>query len=281
MLATLLIGFREGLEAALIVGIVLGYLKKIGQTGRSRYAWIGVGLALALSVALAIGIQVAGAELEGRAEEIFEGVTMLLAVGVLTWMVYWMRYQARFLKSALEREVQAVVSGEQNWGLAAVAFTAVIREGVETALLLSAAAFAGNRSQALVGALLGLLAAAVAGALIYASTIRLNLRMFFNVTSVLLLIFAAGLLARGVHEFQEAGLLFTVNDHVWNTGHILDEASPAGQVVNTLFGYTNSPSLESVIAYCAYWILAMFGVRWWLDRKAAQRARVEGTALAG
>lgn len=272
MLATLLIAFREGLEAALIVGIVLGYLKKIGQSGRSRYAWIGVAAAVVVSVALAAGIQFAGAELEGRAEQIFEGVTMLLAVGVLTWMVYWMRYQARFLKSSLEREVQVAVSGGQNWGLAAVAFTAVSREGVETALLLSASAFASDGLGALTGALLGLLAAGLFGALIYASAVRLNLRTFFNVTSMLLLIFAAGLLARGVYEFQEAGLLFTVNEHLWNTSHLLDEASTIGQVFKTLLGYASSPSLEAVLAYWGYWFMALFGVRWWLDRKMVQQS---------
>ena len=279
MLATLLIAFREGLEAALIVGILLGYLKKSGQMGRNRYVWIGVGAAVAVSVALAAGIQLAGAELEGRAEEIFEGGTMLLAVGVLTWMIYWMRYQARALKSSLEREVQAAVNSGQNWGLAAVAFMAVFREGVETALLLSATTFATDGLGALAGSVLGLLAAALLGWLIYASTVRLNLRAFFNVTSVFLLVFAAGLLARGVHEFQEAGLLFTLNEHVWNTGFILDETSSVGQVVNILFGYTSRPSLESVIAYGLYWVLVIFGVRWWADRMAAQQMALERTAI--
>lgn len=267
MLVTLLIALREGLEAALIVGIMLGYLKKTGQTAHSRQIWIGVVGAIVLSVALAAGIQLAGAELEGAAEEIFEGTAMILAVVVLTWMVVWMSTQARTLKSALEGRVQSAIGNGQDWGLTAVAFLAVFREGVETALLLSAAAFTTDAAGALVGALLGLALAALLGTLIYASTIRLNLRMFFSVTSLLLLAFAAGLLARGVHEFQEAGVLASLNEHVWDLSGILSEESPLGQVAAIIFGYQASPSIESVIVYAAYWFATLVGVRWWLDRR--------------
>ncbi len=267
MLVTLLIALREGLEAALIVGIMLGYLKKTGQTAHSRQIWIGVFGAIVLSVALAAGIQLAGAELEGAAEEIFEGTAMILAVVVLTWMVVWMRTQARTLKSALEGRVQSAIGNGQDWGLTAVAFLAVFREGVETALLLSAAAFTTDAAGALVGALLGLALAALLGTLIYASTIRLNVRMFFSVTSLLLLAFAAGLLARGVHEFQEAGVLASLNEHVWDLSGVLSEESPLGQVAAIVFGYQASPSIESVIVYAAYWLATLVGVRWWLDRR--------------
>ncbi|MBI3764743.1 MAG: FTR1 family protein [Chloroflexi bacterium] len=270
--AIALIAFREGLEAALIVGIVLGYLSKIGQAGRTRFAWAGVLAALAVSVALAVGIQVVGAELAGRAEQIFEGTTMFLAVGVLTWMIFWMRYQARVIKSSLEREVDAAVNTGQNWGLAALAFVAVFREGVETALFLSAAAFANDGFGTLLGSIVGLAAAALVGYLIYASTVRLNLRLFFGVTSALLLIFAAGLLAHGIHEFQEAALIPTLNEHIWNTNSILDEKSPLGEVLRAVVGYNGKPSLEEVIAYWAYWLVAVFGVRWWVDRRVARLA---------
>ncbi|MBM2850719.1 MAG: high-affinity iron transporter, partial [Anaerolineales bacterium] len=140
--AATLITFREGLEAALIVGIVIGYLVKIGQGRRVRTAWAGVGTAVALSALLAFGISAVGAELQGRAEQIFEGVTMFLAVGVLTWMIFWMRFQARFLKVSLEKEVQTAATSGQTLALFGVAFVAVFREGVETALFLSASAFA-------------------------------------------------------------------------------------------------------------------------------------------
>ncbi|OGO44490.1 MAG: hypothetical protein A2W37_12610, partial [Chloroflexi bacterium RBG_16_63_12] len=239
--AATLITFREGLEAALIVGIVIGYLVKIGQGRRVRTAWAGVGTAVALSALLAFGISAVGAELQGRAEQIFEGVTMFLAVGVLTWMIFWMRFQARFLKVSLEKEVQTAATSGQTLALFGVAFVAVFREGVETALFLSASAFAADGAGTLIGALLGLAIAVALGWLIYASTVRLNVRLFFNVTSVLLLFFAAGLLAHGVHEFQEASLLPMTIEQVWNLNHILDEKSTLGEILKALFGYNGNP----------------------------------------
>ena len=202
MLAALVIAFREGLEASLIVGIVMGYLKKTDQTHKMKYAWLGVLAAVLLSILLALGLQAIGAELEGCAEEIFEGITMLAAVAVLTWMIFWMRNQARTLKSSIETELEAATNDGQARGLFGVTFFAVVREGLETALFLSAAAFATNSSETLIGALLGLAIAAVVGYVIYASTMRLNLRLFFNVTSLLLLFFAAGLLAHGIHTYR-------------------------------------------------------------------------------
>lgn len=269
MIATALIALREGLEAALVVGIMLGYLRKTGQAGRSRYAWAGVVAAAALSLILALAIQMVGMELQGRAEQLFEGVTMLFAVAILTWMVFWMRRQARSIKGTLEQEMQLAIATGQSWGLVAVAFAAVFREGVETALLLSAAAFASNGLSTLLGALVGLSLAVFVGYLIYASSMRLNVRLFFSVTSALLLLFGAGLLARSIHEFQEAGLISTLNEHVWNTSGWLSETSALGTILQVLVGYTSQPSLEMVISYGAYWIIALFGVRWWGERTVA------------
>jgi high-affinity iron transporter len=110
------------------------------------------------------------------------------------------------------------------------------------------------------------------GYLIYVSTVRLNLRAFFNITSILLLIFAAGLLAHGVHEYQEAGLIPTLNEHVWNTNSLIAQEAPAGEVLKALVGYNASPSLEEVVAYWAYWFVALIGVRGWADRRAARAA---------
>ncbi|NIO71577.1 MAG: hypothetical protein GTN71_21740, partial [Anaerolineae bacterium] len=143
-LAAALITFREGLEAALIVGIVLGYLKKTGHMDRQRSVWWGVVAAIAASLAAALGLQAVGARFEGRAEEIFEGVTMLLAAGVLTWMVFWMQAQGRRIKGQLEEEVRQAVATERSWALFSLAFLAVVREGIETVLFLSAAVFASS-----------------------------------------------------------------------------------------------------------------------------------------
>ena len=195
---------------------------------------------------------------------------MFLAVGVLTWMIFWMRSQARFLKGSLEKEVLTAATSGQMLALFGVAFVAVFREGVETALILSASAFVADRGGTLVGAVLGLALAAGLGWFMYASTRRLNMRLFFNVTSVLLLFFAAGLLASGVHEFQEVNLLPATIPHLWDFNHILSETSPLGEIMKALFGYNGSPSLLEVISYMAYWVVALVGVRWWVGRRAAR-----------
>jgi high-affinity iron transporter len=267
-----LIALREGLEAALIVGIVLGYLSRIGYSEGRRSVWIGVTVAVLASLVLAFFIQLVGVGLEGRAEEIFEGVTMFLAVGVLTWMIFWMRTQMRLVKTSLERNVQDAVETGTKWGLILVAFIAVFREGVETALFLSAAAFASNgQGGTLVGAVLGLAAAMLIGYLIYASTTKLNIRLFFNITSVLLLLFAAGLLAHGIHEFQEADLIPSINKQVWDTNNILDEDSSLGQMLKAVFGYNGNPSLEEVVGYFGYWIVVLVGMRLWLGSRSTAK----------
>ena len=273
MVAAALIAFREGLEAALIIGIVFGFLRKTGQTARNRSAWAGVFSAIAVSIALAVGIQVVGAELEGTAEQLFEGITMFLAVAMLTWMVVWMRYQSRSLKSNLEHELQQAVGRSTGQGLFAVTFMAVIREGVETALFLSAAAFTLNQTDTMLGAVIGLAAAALTGYLIYASTLRLNLRTFFSITSALLLVFAAGMMARSIHEFQEAGLLFASSAPLWNLNGLIAQDSTLGALLKALVGYNATPTLAEVVGYVAYWAFALFGVGWLIDRTLAQKTR--------
>jgi len=267
VVAASLIALREGLEAALIVGIVLGYLRKIGYLEGRKSVWLGVFAAVSASLGVALTIQLVGMELEGRAEGIFEGATMFLAVGVLTWMIFWMRYQARLIKTSLEQDVQQAVETGTRWGLMLVAFIAVFREGVETALFLSAAAFASDGQGTLIGAALGLTAAILIGFLIYASTARLNIRLFFNITSVLLLLFAAGLLANGIHEFQEAGVIPTVNGQLWDTNNLLDENSSLGQILKAVVGYNGNPSLEEVVAYIGYWIAVLLGLRLWMESR--------------
>ena len=281
MLAALVIGFREGLEAALIIGIVIGYLDKTGRVGQKRLAWAGAGLAVLLSAALAAALTVVGAELEGPAEQIFEGSTMLLAVLVLTGMIFWMRLQARHLKSSLERELGAAVMSGQRWALFGVAFLAVFREGVETALFLSASAFAADGMGTLIGALVGLAAAALVGWALYASMVRLNLRTFFNATSVLLLFFAAGLFAHGLHEFQEAGLLPILSAQAWDLSAVLPTESLLGQLLRALFGYTATPAVLEVVGYALYWVLALAGVRWWVARRSARLTTLAPSPAAG
>ena len=252
MVSSLVITLREGLEAALIVSIVLAYLRQVGAGHRRGEVWLGVIAAAVVSVLAAVALQALGAELEGIAEELFEGTTMLLAAGVLTWMIFWMARQARLIKGELQRSVDRALAGSARMGLFTLAFVAVAREGLETALFLGAAAFGSSPLETLLGGLLGLAAAAVLAGLLYAGTLRLDLRAFFAVTGVLLLLFAAGLLAHGVHEFQEAGVLPTIVEHLWSTKAVLDDQSFVGALLRSVFGYNDDPSFLEVVAYLGY-----------------------------
>jgi len=255
MLASALITLREGLEAALIVGIVLGVLNKLGRTDRSGPVWAGVLVAVIVSVAAGLAFNALGVAFEGRGEEIFEGVAMLLAAGVLTWMIFWMQRQGRQIQTELEMDVRRATTTGSAWALFSLAFVAVVREGIETVLFLTAAAFSATPAQILVGGALGLTVAVTLGWLIFAAGKRLDVRVFFRVTSVLLILFAAGLVAHGVHELQEAALLPAFVEHVWDVNHILDERSAVGTFLKTLFGYNGNPSLLEVVTYGIYFIV--------------------------
>jgi high-affinity iron transporter len=177
---------------------------------------------------------------------------MLLAAGVLTWMIFWMQRQARTIRAELEADVRRAVTVGSRWALFTLAFVAVVREGIETVLFLTAAAFSATPGQTLVGGAVGLIVAVVLGWLMFAAGKRLDVRAFFRVTSVVLIFFAAGLVAQGVHELQEAALLPTLVEHVWDINPILDENSTVGSILKALFGYNGNPSLLEVMAYGVY-----------------------------
>jgi high-affinity iron transporter len=261
MFPSYLLSLREGIEAALIIGIVLGALRQMHRTDLSSAVWIGVISASALSVLAGILLTMLGLSFEGSAEQIFEGITMLLAAGVLTWMIFWMSRQARNIKGELESGVHKAAFEGGKRGLFALAFLAVLREGIELALFLVASVFASDVQQTLIGAFLGLGTAALLGWSLFATTVRLDLRRFFQVTGFLLILFAAGLVAHGVHEFNEAGLIPSVIEHVWDVNPILDENSMLGSMLKALFGYNGNPSLTEVLAYFAYFVAIFFGLR--------------------
>jgi len=255
MLASFLITLREGLEAALIVGIVLSVLRKLGQPERRRPVWVGVGAAVLVSIVVGLVLNALGVAFEGRGEEIFEGIAMLLAAGVLTWMIFWMQRQGRQVKAELERDVRQAVSAGSAWALFSLAFVAVVREGIETVLFMTAAAFSATLAQTLIGGLLGLVVAVVLGWLLFAAGKQLNVRAFFRGTSVLLILFAAGLFAHGVHELQEAGLVPVIVEHVYDINPIMDEKGTVGTFLKALFGYNGNPSLLEMISYVAYFVI--------------------------
>lgn len=198
---------REGFEASLIVGIILAFLNRTGRRDAFLPVWIGAGAALLLSTVTAALLFVIGAELQGTSEKIFEGSAMLIAAGLLTWMIFWMRSQARSIKKELEDQVERALAVGSSFGLALVAFVGVLREGVETALFLFGTVEGSNKLFASTAAAIGLAGAVLLGYLFYRGASRLDLRKFFTVTSVLLLAFAGWLLAQGLHEFAEAGVL--------------------------------------------------------------------------
>ena len=254
--ASFVVALREGIEAALLVSIILAYLRQIERIDRSYLVWWGTALAVGVSVVVATVIFAVGAEFEGAAEQLFEGLVTLTAVAVLTWMIFWMRRQGARIKGELQEKVDtALLTG--GVALGALAFVAVLREGVETALFLYAAAKgtaveAGSVIGQVVGAVLGLAVAIVLGVLLYRGGIKMNLRSFFRVTGAILIIVAAGLFAFALHELQEAGWLpFLAGQAFDISGTISDEHGP-GSILRGLLGYNANPSWLEVLGWLAY-----------------------------
>jgi high-affinity iron transporter len=202
-----LVILREGFEASLVVGIVLAFLDRTGRRDAFRPVWIGTLAAALLSAGAAALLFAIGAELEGRSEAIFEGLAMLTAAALLTWMIFWMRRQARTIRRELEAQVEHALATGSALALALVAFVGVLREGVETALFLYGTVSGTNALVSTTSAAVGLAAAVALGYAFYRGASRLDLRRFFTITSSLLLLFAGWLLARGLHELSEASIL--------------------------------------------------------------------------
>ena len=250
--ASFLIVLREGLEAALIVAIILAYLAKTNNREQFKSVWMGLAGAVVVSLLTGFVIFVTAGELPKRGEEIFEGIAMLTAVGVLTWMIFWMKKISRQIKKELEQKVDKALEVGSSLAIATIVFIPVVREGWETALFLFSITRSTSALSSFVGGVLGVASAIFLGYSFYRGTKRLNLKVFFNVTSVLLIFFAAGLLAHGIHELQEAKIIPSVIEHVWDTNYILNEESVIGEFFKALFGYNGNPSLVEVLAYGIY-----------------------------
>ena len=255
MFPSLLLALREGLEAALIIGIILGALQKLHQENLKPVVWRGVALAVVLSFAAGLGLNYLGMEFEGQFEEVFEGIAMLLAAAILTWMILWMQRKGGEIQQDIEAKTAHATLNQGGSALLILAFLAVFREGIELALFLMAARMASDPISVLVGAILGLGGAILLGWMIFATTRRLNLRHFFQITNVLLLLFAAGLVAHGVHEFNEAGWVPSIVENIWDINHLLSDKSEIGGILKALFGYNGNPSLTEVIAYLGYFTI--------------------------
>jgi len=268
MAASFLLSLREGLEAALIIGIVLGVLRKMDRQNLNSAVWLGVLCACLVSILAAIGLNWIGAEFDGPGEQLFEGITMFLAAGVLTWMVFWMRKQSETMAQEIELGVRQAAKGQGQRALFILAFLAVFREGIELAIFLLAVRQTSNPIEEFLGIAAGVSSAVLLGWLVFTSSRRLSLSRFFQFTNILLALFAAGLVGLGVHEFNELGWIPTMIDHVYNLNAWIPDKSTVGQLLKALVGYNSSPSLSQVIAYLGYF--GVLGGIFWAKRQPTQ-----------
>ncbi|WP_061937053.1 iron uptake transporter permease EfeU [Aureimonas sp. AU22] len=259
MLVPFLIMLREGLEAALIVGIVAGYLSHSGRGAWMPAVWTGIFLAVALALFAGAGLQLASAEFPQRTQELFEAIVGFTAVAILTSMVLWMRKAARSLKAELQGSIDAALSGSRARGLALVGlvFFAVAREGLESVFFLLAIFQQSPGASGPLGALLGILVSGLLGWAIYAGGVRLDLARFFRWTGVFILVVAAGLLAGSMRHLHEAGVWNALQATVFDLSRALPVDSLLGSVLSGLFGYLADPTVGEVLAYVAYLTVAL------------------------
>ncbi|PRY69417.1 high-affinity iron transporter [Glaciihabitans tibetensis] len=252
MLANFLIGLREGLEAALVVGILIAYVKKLGRTDVIRRIWLGVALAVLLSLGLGAILTFGAYGLSFTAQEFIGGMLSIVAVGFVTWMIFWMLRAARDLSKQMRSDVDSHLDGA-GWGLVLVAFLAVGREGIETALIIWAAARAtGEDNFPLVWATLGIATAVVLGYLIYRGVLSINLTKFFTYTGVFLIIVAGGILAYGVHDLQEAGFLPGLYTLAFDVSATIPPNSWYGTLLKGIFNFSPATTVLEAIAWVAY-----------------------------
>lgn len=264
----LLTGLREGVEAALIVSIILAYLGRSGHRDSFGPIWIGTAAAVVLSASIGALLFTTIRELPSPGEQIFEGLSMVLAAVVVTWMLFWMRRTSANIRGELQAGIDRALTGGSVWGLAMLAFVAVIREGIETSLFLlgqvTAAAAQDSSSSTLVGALIGILVAVGLGFGFYRGARVLNLQRFFRWTGVALVFIAAGLLGRAVHEFIEIGWIGVGTGTAFDISSVLPDSGNGilagiGQLLRALFGYTSTPEWATLAIWLGY-LVAVLGL---------------------
>lgn len=259
-LANLLIALREGLEAALVVSIIVAYLVKSDRRDALPKLWIGVGLAALLPLATGAILTWGSKTLTFQAQEILGGTLSFVAVGLVTWMIFWMGKNARELKGELEGSLSRTLAGDgSGWGVVWIAVVAVGREGVETALFIWAtvrSSIESSTMQTTAGVVTGLALAIVLGVLIYQGAVRINFRIFFATTGYFLVVVAAGIVAYGVGDFQEAGVLPGIMSHAWDlSAHLPDSTSPLYWLyvlLQAMFQLNLQPTVLQVVGWCLY-----------------------------
>jgi len=256
LLGGLVTGLREGVEAALLIAIIAGFLARTGSGRAIPRVLLGAAAAVGVSVVLGVAIYVFVGGLRSPYEQLLEAGTMVAAAAIVTWMLFWMKRQAAGLRGTLQARTAHALDQGGLWGLTLLAFTAVIREGIETAVFLVGQATAATGSRGalgvLVGAILGLALATGIGVIIYAGSRRIDLRLFFRITGILLVFIAAGLVSRAVHELVEIGVIAVATAPAFDLVAVLPEDSGVGLVLRALFGYSAAPEVVALVAWAAY-----------------------------
>jgi high-affinity iron transporter len=258
VLSNFLIGLREGLEAALVVGILVAYLVQVGRRDRLAPVWAGVVAALVLSLGFGAILTFTSQSLSFEAQEAFGGFMSIIAVVFVTWMVFWMRRAARSMKTELHGRLDSALAMGTG-ALVLTAFIAVGREGLETALFLWANAQAtGSSTQPLLGAVLGLLTACVLGYLIYRRAVAIDLAKFFTWTGAALIVVAAGVLSYAVHDLWEAGIVTVGTNTAWDITSWYSATSWYGSILKGVFNFSPNPNVIDVVVWWAYLVPVMF-----------------------
>ncbi|MCB2292786.1 FTR1 family protein [Clostridium algoriphilum] len=259
MFNVFIITLREGVEIAIVLAIIMSYLKQLGQTKETGKVWLGAGVAALISTLVALGIFfiLGTTEIEGF-QAILEGTLKIFAVIMLTWMTIWMKRQGGNISEGLKRQIQVALSHGSTWALASLAFISVLREGIETVLFIVGSAQETSAIATVGGSILGFGVAAILGYILYRGTHRLPLKSFFTLMTILLIFMAAGLLSGGIHEFQEMHMIPVGIEQVWSTKGILDQKSTIGGLLKAIFGYADSPNLVQVLAYWLYLVGAFY-----------------------
>ncbi|KJK58489.1 iron uptake transporter permease EfeU [Saccharothrix sp. ST-888] len=252
MFGNYLIGLREGLEASLVVCILIAYLVKTGRRDRLAPVWAGIAAAVLLSLAFGAVLQYGSTQLTFEAQEALGGSLSIIAVGLVTWMVFWMRRTARHLKAELHGKLDAALA-MGGFALVVTAFLAVGREGLETALFIWTAVQATSDGvRPLLGALFGLATSVVLGWLFYRGALRINLAKFFTWTGAMLVVVAAGVLAYGVHDLQEAGWIPGLHDQLFDISSTIPKDSWYGTLLKGVFNFQPDPTVLQVVVWAAY-----------------------------
>jgi len=252
MLANFLIGLREGLEAALIIGILVAYLAKTDRSKAIPQVMAGVAFAIVVAIAVGLVLTVTVANVEGGLNQIIGGTTSIIAVAFVTWMVFWMKSQSRGLGAELRGKVDATSTA--TFGLVAIAFVAVIREGIETSIFLwSAARATAEGDNPVIGAVLGIVLAGVLGYFSFKGALRINLSKFFRYTGIFLIVVSAGILAYAVSEFEEI-ITLPLQNHTYDVSAVLPNGSPVEAVLHGLISFNPTPTLLQTLVWFGYLI---------------------------